>query len=284
MVSNEERLERLFARDDSNEKRSLLTYFKATDYLYLWTNELLKEIYNECLNGEKVLIVRSSGDHAIHVALAGAKEVHLFDVNDLSYFNSSLKISMIRSLDYNVFYEMMNYLSRDNLNPITDKIGSLLTSYELNFWELYEKLSKKYNRSLFITADSYTPRNNAYFDEDTFYKTKEKLKECKIKHHNLAAEDLSKELSGECFDVIYLSNIIGRIERPVSSVRNVATNLLNNLETLLCENGVIYDYALKVGMHDCYRDAEVDKTFDTTNKVLLPNGDVVYSYKKKTTL
>ena len=262
-------------------KQSTLTNFKSLDYLYLWTNELLKEYYEKNLSGKKVLTITSSADHLLHAALAQAKEIHSFDINLFSKYFSSLKLNMIINLDYEDFYKQMLYLSNNRLDIVLDKVGDFLPLNVSSFWQEYFRLYTIYNKSIFINGQNYSPKNNAYYTYDEYYNTKNGLRKANIIYHDVAIENLKKECLNDTYDVIYISNILGRIERCYSKVNEVAAELINNLKDMLNENGKIYDYALNLGMHECYKDEEVEKSYKIQCKLIKPTKDIVYIYTKK---
>lgn len=272
-------LNRLCLNDDI--KISSLTHFRSLDYVYLWTNESLKDYYQTNVEGKSVLTVTSSGDHALHATLAGAKEIHCFDVNEFSKIVASLKVNLIRNLDYNDFFKYMSLLGENKINAVLDKVSNYLTNDDLLFWKEYEKIYNDTNNCLFISGNNYIPSNNAYFDEEKYYETKDKLGKCKIVYHDALVEDLSSILYDYKFDAIYLSNILGRIEKRYSDVDDVAVSLIHNLDELLNVGGRIYDYSLRVANHKCYYDDDLKISFDISSKIVGDKKDVVYVYLKK---
>lgn len=267
--------------DGDGIKISSLTHFKSLDYVYLWTNESLRNYYQTEVEGKSVLTVTSSGDHALHAILAGAKEVHCFDVNEFSKTVASLKVNLIKNLDYNDFFKYISLLGENKINQVLDKVSNYLTNDDLLFWKEYEKIYNNTKNCLFISGNSYNPLNNAYFDKEKYYETKDKLDECKIVYHDALVEDLSSILYGYKFDVIYLSNILGRIEKRYSDVDDVAVSLIHSLDKLLNVGGRIYDYSLRVAEHKCYYDDDLKTSFDISSEIVGDKKDIVYIYLKK---
>lgn len=72
-IENLEKSQRLEKND--------LTIYSSGDNIFPWTNEALREYYEKDLSDKKVLTVTSSGDHILHAALGGAKQITGFDIN-----------------------------------------------------------------------------------------------------------------------------------------------------------------------------------------------------------
>lgn len=281
LFKNEELSNEKIKVPNKNIEVSKLTKFKNLDYVYLWTNEDLKEYYAKDIVDTSVLSVTASGDHPLHAVLGGAKEVHSFDVNEFSKYLSMLKEKLIKNVSYADFKKYMDYLHKKIFGVVLDEVAWYLTSDELEFWGKYVKYFENENISLFLFGGSCSILNNAYFNEELYYNLQKKLGNAKIYYHDTAVENLSREFNGCKFSIIYLSNILGRIEKPVSMVNSEATKLLSDLECLLDNEGRIYDYNLRVANHGCYTDDALDEIFDITSLEVGTQKDNVYIYSKK---
>lgn len=281
-ITIKEKLKLFRGEGYSNKRiqRSSLTKYKSLDNVYLWTNEELKRYYAKGINGS-VLTVTGSGDHPLHAVLGGAKEVHAFDVNEFSKYLSMLKVSLMKNVSYQDFYKYMSYLRDNTFGLYFCEIERYLNSDEIEFWINYIKYFENSNENLFLFGGSCSPANNAYISENIYKNLQKKLEYSKIFYHDVAAEDLTREFKESKFSIIYLSNILGRIEKPCTEVSNAAIKLLTDLEMLLADEGQIYDYSLRVAEHECYRDERTDALYGGTSFEVGTQKDSVFVYTKK---
>ena len=75
--------------------------YASGDLIYPFTNENLFEYYNKNLENKRVISVTSSGDHILHAALGGAKEIIGFDINRFCKYYCALKIALIKTYNIN---------------------------------------------------------------------------------------------------------------------------------------------------------------------------------------
>ena len=60
---------------------SNLTNFSNVGSVWQWTNEPLSKYFINSLDDKKVLSVTAGGDHILHAALLGSKDITGFDIN-----------------------------------------------------------------------------------------------------------------------------------------------------------------------------------------------------------
>ncbi len=273
-----------------------LTNFDNACRIFAYTNEYLRLYYDRELNDKKVLSVTSGGDHILHAALAGAPNITGFDINRLCKYYVALKIAMIKKYNLEDFLDkidivmLMDYHSLyfssferkgfiKNMNNIISEVHKYLNEDVILFWEKVIDIVKQKEQveDLFVNySHNDFECNNAWTDKENFSKLKYNLSSCEIKFIDSNVNTV-REKTSEKFDVIYLSNIIGRIydeEKPKT------IELLSYLRKTLNNNGVIYDY----DWHDA--------SFKSKNKVITrqykvdwleieADGAYVYKFTKK---
>lgn len=234
---------------------NMLTCFYDAEDVYPWTNEPLKEYYAKELAGKKVLAVTSSGDHILHAALAGAKDITGFDINRFAKYIGALKVAMVRTYDYDNFSEMfgkendtvmymLGYIKtstadmRDKLLTIYNDSSYFLSDKNKEFFEEYFKLNKQKNVPILKTLQKEHHTNNAYCNREEYDKLRKNLSSCNIKFID-SNIDCLHEQTKEKADLLYISNIIGSI---VSEKPEVVFNIIRSLQKNLNEGGIIYDY------------------------------------------
>lgn len=263
-----------------------LTDFQSGDLVYAFTNECLCEYYEKNLRGKDVLAVTSSGDHILHAALAGAKNITGFDINRFCKYYSALKVAMIRKYDYEQFFEKINSFSytsyiafKEELPLILEDVGDFLMDDQKQFW--YSFISCFKEGVPFFQNAMHRFADNAYFDETLYYQLKQNLEVCSIRYIDSAVDKLSCILD-EKYDLIYLSNILSRIETYDKKQINV---IVNSILQLLKADGTIYDYI--IWFLDWHNNFEPNYYLDDIEGISLcyeelPSGrGMIYKYKKQ---
>ena len=236
-----------------------LTDYASGDLIYPFTNENLFEYYNKNLENKRVISVTSSGDHILHAALAGAKEIIGFDINRFCKYYCALKIAMIKTYNINEFESLIHDFVSGKVfitKKILKDVKKYLTKNEIIFWNTYfEIISKKYDFNIF-TSDGALLYNNDYLDidDDSYEVLQDRLSKCNITYIDSGIDKL-KQLK-EKVDVIYLSNILAITNNPEFNC-----NFLKEIECLLNQGAIIYEYCFeKVDWHlDDYEKFDIKK-------------------------
>lgn len=259
MEINDIELLRRFMQDNGASQRvckNALTLFSSGEDVYSWTNEPLKEYYDKDAIDKKVLAVTSSGDHILHAALAGAKDITGFDINRFSKYYAALKIAMIKTYTYDDFIKMFGnkddrflYFIGKIKTSSADMSNKLFSVYndacfyleedKKEFWKEYFMLYKKQKVSMLKYLWKEHHFNNAYCEKSEYEKLRKSLFECDIKFIDSSIDDLYDNTKDK-FDLMYISNIIGSttIESP-----KVVFSIIKSLQKNLNKNGIIYDYS-----------------------------------------
>lgn len=232
-----------------------LTLFTCAEDVYSWTNEPLKEYYAKDIKGKKVFAATSGGDLVLHAALGGADDITGFDINRFAKYIGALKVAMVRTYDYDNFFEMfgnendtvmymLGYIKtssadmRDKLLTIYNDSSYFLSDKNKEFFEEYFKLNKQKNVPILKTLQKEHHTNNAYCNREEYDKLRKNLSSCNIKFID-SNIDCLHEQTKEKADLMYISNIIGSI---VSEKPEVVFNIIRSLQKNLNEGGIIYDY------------------------------------------
>ena len=164
-----------------------------------------------------------------------------FDINRFCKYYLALKIAMIKTYDIHNFEILINEITcgsnkMDFTKRVLNDVRKYLTKEEWIFWNTYLSIMEKKTFEIF-TSDGALLYNNDYLDIDTeTYKPLQKrLFDCNIKYIDCGIDKL--KYLNEQFDIIYLSNILGLINKPEFNC-----NFINELSKILNKNGIIYDY------------------------------------------
>lgn len=273
-----------------------LTCFNNACSIYPYTNEYLRLYYDKNLNDKKVLSVTSSADHILHAALAGASSITGFDINRLCKYYASLKIAMIKKYNLEDFLDkisivmlMDHYTTYDstlthedfikNINNIIFEVHKYLNEDVILFWEKVVEIVKQKKRveNLFMdTSYNDFEFNNAWTEKENFNKLKYNLSNCEINFIDSNVNTV-REKTNEKFDVIYLSNIIGRI---YDKEEKKTIELLSYLRKILNNNGVIYDYDW---CDSCFKTKSkaISRQYIVDCLDIKPGGAYVYKFTKR---
>lgn len=267
-------------------------YYGNADVLYAWSNEPLREYYDVNMNDKKVLSVTSSGDHILHAAFAGSYDITGFDINRFCKYYSALKIAMIKKYNFEDFIEIFETTSfcyhshfYKKIRLILNDVSKYLSDDEISFWSKFIELQNEYYEiSLFPNFfDGCSFYNNVYCTLDSYKKLKDNLQNCRITYIDCNASNLYNKIS-EKYDLIYLSNILGKV--PWTRMQQIIS-LINSLKDILNINGKIYDYAFfnndwhyidnKFNLHE-------DELLDYDikfRKIINTNDGIIYTYNRK---
>lgn len=179
--------------------------------IYRFTNENLTSfdnIYN--FSNAKVLSVVGSGDQYFTSLLNGAKEIELYDNNDLAWDYFLLKYYSILTLSYEEFFDYFVIKKLDDysyfekikkyLSPyIAYKIGKLYNkNKQISYLFEYENMEYNYNDGIYIP----------YLNIENYHKLQTMLSKSKVPvFHPSSFSNLSKQLSSKYYDIIIASNI-----------------------------------------------------------------------------
>lgn len=211
-------------------------YEDSYDRIYPWTNESLStyyDLYN--LENKDILTVTSSLDHALHAILMNAKKIDSFDKNKLCKYYAELKISLIKTLEYEEFmkfYYDKSFFENLDINTLSYNLSDKAKDFWLEFYD-NSKPNKRYK---IFKSDGYikqTKNDIKYLDKDYYYKLKNNIYNANIKYYDSNIENLNTK---KTYDVIFLSNILDFYNI------NGRKNILNKCFNMLNDNGIIYSY------------------------------------------
>lgn len=267
-------LKRTYKHINRDIKKILYPEFSTSSEMYSFTTENLSEYSStKKLDNKKILTVTSSGDHIFNFALAGARNIDCFDLNENAYYMAELKKAAIKVLSYE---EYLNYFcsaesviinhgflsSTSNVNPndkvmdveVYKRIRNVLPEDVCFYWDNMYKLFD-YDGALLtkkvlydIDKRSAVINNNYLKNEKNYNKLKQIIDEIKTTYHDMDIMDIYK-LDGK-YDLVYLSNIYSYITDPrISPMTKEEFNeyVETKLNNLLNENGIIslYQYNYK---------------------------------------
>lgn len=182
--------------------------FQDQDPVYLFTNENAVDTLRVMggVNGERVLTVGASGDHAFEAYLAGATHVDTFDINSAQNCVVELKTKMIKNLDYanfmDFFFEKNEFFNQKIIKPLYPKFSHELMVF-LAKYIMYGNALFKYHGA---TCAKYIEPNISYIrSPENFEKLRDALPE-KINFVHCGLDGVTKNFQ-EKYDVVILSNI-----------------------------------------------------------------------------
>jgi MoaA/NifB/PqqE/SkfB family radical SAM enzyme/dephospho-CoA kinase len=221
--------------------------------IYRFTTENLSYLPILEIKGKKVLTVGGSYDHAIDLALLGAKTVENIDVNLCAKYYAQLKRKALLHLDFEVFKSFFG----DSPKVFDFKIYSLLKpflDFESNFFEnFFEEIFNKFEhdgKKLFESSYFHNRSNQDFLNhslylrnEENYLKARENLRKQEFIWHSqsiLESDDIGS------FDIILLSNIA--------------------------------DYSHKMFTGDNHAEIFKDKVVSPWLSHLEPNGKIMFAY------
>ena len=261
-------------------KMSKYTTYHNSDYILLFTNELMST-YPVCdLANKKVLSVTSSGDHMLNAILNGTTDITCFDINHFCKYYAALKVAMIKYYKYYDFksniinlFPLTRATNRvENFKRIFDKVKKYLTEDEIKFFDALIRIHEKDELGRGILSDNYDDfTHNKYSNEEVYEKLRKRLFKCDIKYYDMDIADLQKSFGENQFDVMYLSNILTYVGWNETQL---LSEILKNLSGVMKDDGIIYGY----NFHDFIEidDNEMDKI----NVNVGVEGDLITISKK----
>lgn len=213
---------------------------------YPFTNENLVS-YSKLFNFKdaNVLSVLGSGDQYFSFKLFGAKNIELFDINNLANCYFSLKFYSILFLSYEEFIDFFVVSKLDNLT-LYNKVKDYLPFESRSFFDEVIKRGRKlssliYNVSLNYNKINYsTDRVVPYFNRDNYYILKEMLSRSEYPViRNVSISCLFKELDGK-FNFMFFSNIFLHLNLDVREYRKL---LQEYMKSLKCDGIIQANYS-----------------------------------------
>lgn len=206
------------------------------------------------LQDSNVLTVAGSGDQMLNSYLLGAKNVTCFDINPLAFYQVSLKKAAVSSLSYQEFLEFF-FPEFGNLFNIKS-FNKLANNLDYDTYDFFNYLYSKYNSSQilekiyydFIPNLAHMKKMNLYFDEVSYNKLGNILKDKTISFINSDVTLLNNYLSNNTYDMIMLSNISDSIQNiwpndPLNNFKNLIYSLSEHLNLYgTIQVGYIYNY------------------------------------------
>lgn len=256
-------------------KESEIEFRPFFNMIYPFTTENLAGFFNaDLVKDKKILLTGSSGDQILTSQLYGAKKITHFDINPFAKYMYELKKAAVKELNiYDFLYYF--YYNLENAESFRfkeyEKIRNSLDGESLDFWDsLYENYSPlKIRKRLFILRDE--ERMNKYFDiipymkRDNYELLKEKdfipvdFIECNL----LKLADNIKDK----YDVLYFSNILGRIEMSYFFSDDYIINIYKFMKGILNitedEGKILLNYFYSFSKKDVY-----DKTNEDSVKYI----------------
>ena len=265
-------------------------------WIYPFTNENINGYYKQInLQNKDILSVTSSGDHLLNAIVYGAKNIDAFDINPLARYFVELKIAAIKSLTREEFIDFFYsnsklYTPKSFLNKKTyDKVKKELYGMVRVFWDyiLSKYNPSTINRSRLFTVDFLDTDGlmeaNIYMQDCYYNYLKRIVKSKRINYHNIDIKDI-EELNKR-FDIIILSNILGRLNELYTKDIINLNNLKTKLDNIRTDSSiVILNYNYSNMRHDkvipeIHDREKVNEAFPNAKKIYFPSSEK-YMYPK----
>lgn len=191
------------------------------------------------LQNKSLLTVGSSGDQILNAYFKGARDITLYDINELAKYYVYLKIAAILSLDYQEF--QIFFLKRNTQNKynqdvfskyLFNKIKPTLKILDFESFIFFDELFHIYTperiRQYLFDDDAYLNKAiknfNIYLrNEITYNKLKSIIKTISFKYIN--GNIFDDDINGK-FDNIFLSNLCTTTD--IENLKQLLTKLDNN--------------------------------------------------------
>ncbi len=247
---------------------------------YIRTNEPLSYYYPHFkVKDAKIITVTGSGDHLLQAALEGAKEVVSFDVNPLTYYLTSLKLTAIETMDLKTYCRFFEHMKTMLNEEGFDFLCPYLKDDVRLFWEsLYKEKDFFQNRKyLCYFPMNYFASMKTFLQPQNYVLLQEQLKNVQLRFMTTDLFDLPFVLEKEqgTFDTIFLSNIFDWLNKK--QVKAYPNFIKEELAPLLKEDGKCVVYS---GLYDYYFPYEM-QAFETVSIESKKTNYKVFMYTKK---
>lgn len=124
-------------------------------YNTCWEDPRLDRQALELKPTDSVLVITSAGCNALDYALCGPREVHAVDMNPRQNALLQLKLSAVRNLSYEDFFQMFGRGSLPNAEGVyANKLRSGLSKWSQAYWDRWIKFFENENKSFYFRGTS----------------------------------------------------------------------------------------------------------------------------------
>jgi len=228
--------------------------------IYIATTSNVVETLKLYKNYERVLTVGGTGAHAYEALLNGAKEVDIFDINELQRLYFEYMKTAIIYLKYEDFIkhftlkeqktvferrEIKDFLSNElyyQLSFIVDEEIDIVFGPLYEFFDSTDLLMSKLFRFEFPFTLEYLKKNASFYNEEQYYKLQKILRSDKhnINYQTMSLVDVPKNYKNK-YDLILLDNILQYYKHIPELETPYLVNMFirKKLSELLNDNGTI---------------------------------------------
>jgi len=255
--------------------------------IYIATTSNVIDTLKLYKNYERVLTMGGTGAHAYEALLNGAKEVYIFDINELQRLYFEIMQTAIIYFSYEEFIkyftlpkqkavfqrsEIKDFLSNEMYSKLSLLVEDDVDAVFGPLYEFYDStdlvLSKLFRFEFPFTLD-YLKSNASFYNEEQYYKLQKILRsgKYKINYETMSLVDVPKNYEDK-YDLILLDNILQYYDQIPEMETPYLTNMFirKKLSELLNEAGTIQvNYAYKLGT-----DAVKEKMGLNVSKELTP--------------
>lgn len=210
--------------------------------IYLFTTENIAGYMNKLdLTNKKIITVTGSSDHIINAILKGCLDITTFDINPLTKYYMDLKLSAIKSLQYNDFLDFLLYDTEKSFAyDIIKKLNMCKESKKFWLNELKKNNNSgiKLKHSTLFNLKYFEIQNkidcNLYINQKNYDIIKDRLGLVKI---NFIESNLKDLIIDEKYDYMFLSNISDYINtfyegNYLINYKNLIFKFLNNVKKI----------------------------------------------------
>ncbi|MBQ2640168.1 MAG: DUF3419 family protein [Bacilli bacterium] len=251
--------------------------FHKDSFIYMKSNELIKNYQKYLENREKVLSVIGSSDQILNMILGGTKELDVYDISRFPKYLLGLKLAGVSLLDRD---EYVNFFYEGNkkgnvYDNIYDELRKNLDDRDKEFWDglfNFYDWNEISNSSLFsneVISPPYVKSQNKYLRKDYYKKLKGLITDVDINIYEGDILEIAKAFKTK-YDLVYLSNIIKYLYENSHNL-NDYKELMKDLK--LTEDGIALTYLN--GINSVVRDTfkrpnyKIDQFKDTRSGVLV---------------
>ncbi len=124
-------------------------------YNTCWEDPRLDRQALELKPTDSVLVITSAGCNALDYALCGPREVHAVDMNPRQNALLQLKLSAVRNLSYEDFFQMFGRGSLPNAEGVyANKLRNGLSKWSQAYWDRWIKFFENENKSFYFRGTS----------------------------------------------------------------------------------------------------------------------------------